>query len=264
MEEVGQLEQIFPTWDQKSLLALLNANGMSIDRTIEAIFIIEAAKESGQLDEIVDEMDTIPDENHRQMNPAPVSDNEFYRGLRCKLPDDFLRVPGWEAKVVGDRDAQLALMLQNELYSQDLQSIGQRNGGNGRGRGRGHPATSTNGNRPRGGSGANQDIDVIPDLGIMKTLTSVGGMASRLVNRLAAPTVTGSGSSGGRDIGSDDYAVESNAETNPLVLNRDGDDDDEVISFEETNHRSRHVLETESFQRRSSRGGDGSSGKKDS
>ena len=67
MEEVRQLEQIFPTWDQKSLLALLNANGMSIDRTVEAIFIIEAAKESGQLDEIVEEMENIPDTNHRQM-----------------------------------------------------------------------------------------------------------------------------------------------------------------------------------------------------
>ena len=113
------------------------------------------------------------------------------------------------------------------MYSQDLQSIGQRNGG--RGRGRGHPATATNSNRPRGGSGANQDLDVIPDLGIMKTLTSVGGMASRFVTRLSAPTVGGSNGSGGsgnsnsngRDNGGDDYAVESNAETNPLVLNRD-------------------------------------------
>ena len=66
----------------------------------------------------------------------------------------------------------------------------------------------------------------------MKTLTSVGGMASRLVTRLAAPTTTtaGSGSgSGGRDHGGDDYAMESSAETNPLVLNREVSNTGDVV-----------------------------------
>lgn len=252
MEEVNQLQQIFPTWDQKSLLALLKANGMSMDRTVEAIFIIEAAKESGQLDEIMEPEEDIPEERPRQTRTAaPRSENEFYRGLRCKLPDNFLRPPGWEAKVVGDRDAQLALMLQNELYSQEMIALGRARGPGGRGPGVGPTPTNS---RPRGGSGSNQDLDVIPDLGIMKTLTTVGGMASRFVTRLSAPT-SGTPS---RDGGSgDDYAIESNAETNPLVRNREEDEEDEVISFDETNRRNRHVLESETFQRRSSRGGDG-------
>lgn len=59
----------------------------------------------------------------------------------------------------------------------------------------------------------------------MKTLTTVGGMASRFVTRLSAPTTSGTS---GRDGGNgDDYAMESNAETNPLVLNR------EVLPFDE-------------------------------
>jgi hypothetical protein len=102
VEEVGQLQQIFPTWDKQSLLALLQANGMNMDRTVEAIFIIEGARENGE--EIVITEEPEPPVRSRPQNSGQARngnghfgdavsvENEFYRGLRIKLPDDFLRV----------------------------------------------------------------------------------------------------------------------------------------------------------------------------
>jgi hypothetical protein len=93
-EELAQLEQIFPAWDRESLFSVLQANGMNIDRAVEAIFIIESAKENGE-DIVINEEPAPSSTNRNKPKRQPQGDiiqEEFYRGLRIKLPDDFLRV----------------------------------------------------------------------------------------------------------------------------------------------------------------------------
>lgn len=254
MEEVSQLEQIFPTWDKPSLLALLQANGMNLDRTVEAIFIIESAKENGD-DILIDEQPSppnnapLPGNNNNARSYADsaqpeIIEQEFYRGLRIKLPDDFLRPPSYQQRNLEDRDAQLALMLQNEMFSEQLAQPFDA------ARYNGHPGRAP---RPRGNS--NPEDEGIPDLGIMKTLTSMGKLASNFATSLSSGTASkpqGNGAQNGRgpprsNVQMNDFAVESSTETNPLVAGRD--DDDEVISFDDTNRRSRHVLDGEQVRR---------------
>jgi hypothetical protein len=43
-----------------------------------------------------------------------------YRGKRVQLPDSFLRAPGGELKAVINQDEELARMLQNELFREEV------------------------------------------------------------------------------------------------------------------------------------------------
>jgi hypothetical protein len=77
-----------------------------------------------------------------------------------------------------------------------------------------------NANRQRGGS--NADEDAIPDLGILKTLNTMGKMATNFATSLASGTTTGARpqttTHQGRTTGG---TREYETETNPLVANRE-------------------------------------------
>lgn len=196
----------------------------------------------------------------------------------------ILQPPSYQQRNLEDRDAQLALMLQvcwlcpfqdsslllwvlqNEMFSEQLAQPFDA------ARYNGHPGRAP---RPRGNS--NPEDEGIPDLGIMKTLTSMGKLASNFATSLSSGTASkpqGNGAQNGRgpprsNVQMNDFAVESSTETNPLVAGRDvrflllllfklplietvyffNQDDDEVISFDDTNRRSRHVLDGEQVRR---------------
>lgn len=45
-ESFNELEQIFPSWDKQRLRSLFDANGQSLEATIDAVFAAEAAAEN--------------------------------------------------------------------------------------------------------------------------------------------------------------------------------------------------------------------------
>jgi hypothetical protein len=121
MEQVQQLKEIFPTWQNETLAKVLISQDMSIDRAIEAIFAIESTRENaGEASANTNTFDASTNTQHSQGGTAAFIDDgyslhpyfpcyilirwhcfycrsddeaeEFYRGLPCKLPKDFLRV----------------------------------------------------------------------------------------------------------------------------------------------------------------------------
>lgn len=143
-----------------------------------------------------------------------------------ELPADFLRVPGRggsDNRIVSDEE--LAMMMQNELYLRaisEVQRDRQENPNSGR---RQHPLAG------------NGDI---PDMGILKGLSSVGSAMKtgfgNLTSKFSAMTESGSGNP------KDRYDEDGdNAEMNPLVhgLGQEDDDDEEAVEFLTSPHARR-------------------------
>lgn len=111
---------------------------------------------------------------------------------RVELPEDFLRPPGWRLKNVTLGDEQLALMLQNEMFQREARDMlgvtFQRGGPGGVGpAGAGAVRPGTTGMPPRsatatpGAAGS----EGIPDLGIIKGLSTLSDQARKSLNGLA-------------------------------------------------------------------------------
>lgn len=107
VEEILQLQQIFPSWDRNTLASILAANGMNMDRAVETILSMEADGGAPPIEpeQAPAPLPTTPARSTAQQTPAvlPPSSfspdefegpdvSEYYRGIQINLPDDFLRV----------------------------------------------------------------------------------------------------------------------------------------------------------------------------
>jgi hypothetical protein len=108
----------------------------------------------------------------------------------------------------------IRVLTQNEMFQEQMAQMDRDP------RFSGHPGRIAYANRtagrPRGQSAG--DEEGIPDLGIMKTLNSMGKMASTFASSLTAKP---NGQGGGVPMQTRGGNYESSVETNPLVSNRD-------------------------------------------
>lgn len=242
-EAMQLLSSMFESWERETLLAVFESNGYHVERTIESIIGMEqpelvapepsASSQQQQphlhseplADLLFEEYDQTPS----QPAPAHSSTQSKLRGARVQLPDDFLRLPKAPVDNVFLEDEQLALMLQNELFqeqvsqllgndfrdglrrNQGLRQTGQREGGQSQREG-GHSASGD-------GSG---DILGIPDMGI---LTSLKGMGAGMKNQLNQLALNFNNSN---NKGASSRASRLDDESRPLTaLNYEEEEDDE-------------------------------------
>jgi len=195
------------------------------------------------------------------------------RGITTRLPEDFLRPPGWQESNMTLGDEQLALMLQNEMFAREVQqALGtnfldgrlQMQRGGGGVPGRDSRAVFTSGRsgsmRQQQGQGQGQQQqqqqqqEGIPDMGILKGLSSMSSAARSSLNQLALRFSSFSSASqqqqqqqqqqagsvgtgeGRASIGGSGSSSSSVPEDARSLIRGGGDDDDdeeggEVISF---------------------------------
>lgn len=117
-EGMAALRGMFPTWDADLLAELLEANDGHLENTIDMALSMEPPAPGD------DSAASAPTPAApARPPPAPVAPT---RGAnRVKLPDDFLRLPGESSGGAGlseqeQRDAELARMLQDEIFRQEL------------------------------------------------------------------------------------------------------------------------------------------------
>ena len=185
------------------------------------------------------------------------------RGVKVSLPEDFLRPPGWRENNMTLGDEQLAIMLQDEMFQRQVaasmgddfvtrmrkggfrSSIGSPAGQTGVTNGSSSSSSSSNGNGNGSGSNSNSgSMGSVPDMGIMKGLSSMSSGAKRNLKALAAKfesSRTGGGistvnsknptSGTGSHTTYDDPSPRSNARTSLLGPADDDSDEEEEIVF---------------------------------
>ena len=185
---------------------------------------------------------------------APARDSKNYRGTLCDLPNDFLRPPSsYRSNNMNMNDEELAIMLQNELFQREafaalgsdmrgIQPTGQYRAG--RENMYGGRMQNTQSQQPEG----------IPDMGILKGLSTMSAAAKAKLSELAerfqntSSGNSGSGNSSGSGFGFGRNKVqvvsERERQTEMRRLMDDNDeDDDEVIDFGSSNNsRGQHSL----------------------
>eukprot|EP00595_Chromulina_sp_UTEXLB2642_P000149 CAMPEP_0196761096 /NCGR_PEP_ID=MMETSP1095-20130614/213_1 /TAXON_ID=96789 ORGANISM="Chromulina nebulosa, Strain UTEXLB2642" /NCGR_SAMPLE_ID=MMETSP1095 /ASSEMBLY_ACC=CAM_ASM_000446 /LENGTH=267 /DNA_ID=CAMNT_0042110193 /DNA_START=14 /DNA_END=817 /DNA_ORIENTATION=+ len=251
-EALESLQSMFPHWDRETLQTVLYTNNGHMERTIENILIMDGNSDTSE-SYTTPATAPVPSVPYRQPNsniryPINLSNSSFedipkenssilsnsnYRGIRFQLPDDFLRPPNYKKDNVMLADEQLALMLQNELFQKEAESLGYsfretRRPSTGR--------TSTLSHSPTNTAGGG-----IPDMGIAKTLSTMGETAKRNLSQLAMRFTAKHGT----ETNSSNRRKEN--EMKPLVAANDDDDEDatEVISFEgsDSTQRGHHFLD---------------------
>lgn len=121
---LAALRDMFPSWDEAILSELLEANGGDLESTVDMALSMEAPPPQTQT--------TQPPPSPRRASstragPTPRRTTSSARRSRVQLPDDFLRLPT-DGQVVVERalsaqeqrDAELAAMLQNEIFRDQL------------------------------------------------------------------------------------------------------------------------------------------------
>lgn len=210
--------------------------------------------------------------NGRGVVPPP-QQRIGYRGNHCELPETFLRAPGGFSAGANRNftDEELALMLQNEMFQREVRqhlgddfannihgqrySVGEQQQPRGPPNTRRDPrvagaAASTSGTGPTGigspnnvAAGAGADSG---DLGIVKSLSSMGSAARRNLVQLAQRFSQSNPSTTGQQTHHRTGELGTSNEFKPLVDGNDDDDEEEteVISFDSgAANRSRHVLQ---------------------
>lgn len=214
-EAISSLQGMFPSYDAETLKLLLSANSMNVERTVETIFQMEGG---GDVTAAVPpprphQPMPRPDPYSHLTAPSPFGDDDRAHGQsrgraagtgsashavnammpsrpmgpparrRVDLPEDFLRPPGWRESNITLADEQLAMMLQNEMFQREAQAVlganyPTRSNGNG---------TSTGTSSSASASSAHQgpNPEGIPDMGILKGLSSMGEQARRSLNNMA-------------------------------------------------------------------------------
>jgi hypothetical protein len=185
------------------------------------------------------------------------------RGVKVSLPEDFLRPPGWRENNMTLGDEQLAIMLQDEMFQRQVaasmgddfvtrmrkggfrSSIGSPAGQTGGTNGPSNSTGNSNGNGTGSSSNSGSIGGGVPDMGIMKGLSSMSSGAKRNLNALAAKfesSRTGGGgistansknptSGTGSHTTYDDPSPRSNARTSLLGPADDDSDEEEEIVF---------------------------------
>ena len=185
------------------------------------------------------------------------------RGVKVTLPEDFLRAPGWRDNNPTLGDEQLAVMLQNEMFQRQVAAsmgdqflesmrsgMGSRSSTTGRGVQGGRSSDSnTDANSSSSSSGGLSNT--VPDMGILKGLSSMSEGARRNLNALAAKFETkgntrSSVSSVPIGNGLDNFEDPSPRSNDRRgLLGQDEDDDEEEILFNTGNSGAarRHALD---------------------
>jgi len=116
-EALDTLQSMFMDWDRENLATILKIHKGHMEQTVEAILRAPAPNAP------IPSSTLINNDRGHQTQPK-------LRGRPVRLPDDFLQVPGPSDDNPMFADEQLATMLQDELFLQelmadpDLQSIG--------------------------------------------------------------------------------------------------------------------------------------------
>lgn len=271
-DAVETLSAMFPSWDKSALSELLLSNQNHMERTVETVLMMDDPTLSSADTRSSSNMNTNPtlpsDSFNSSFPPLPPSNRpsnsinnnkQHYRGTRCTLPSDFLRPPS-QYPTNDDimADEQLALMLQNELFQREVRdALGDEFMYN-------HIRPQPN--RPVGSNSeiqthaAHSNQGGVPDLGILKGLSSVGETAKRTLSQLATKFKSSNSKSGSGNSSNthEQYGVtnalhagsgrEKEQEMRSLINNTDDDEDGaEVISFETTNRSSGHALDNSNY-----------------
>ena len=288
-EAVASLQSMFPSYEEEVLRALLSANNNQIERTIEAVLMMEGESPEGdtsasaegpnpasagpqhQTEDLLSlgteetqvnqeitvgvPKEGVPSIEESMEKAADPSTGR--RGTKVTLPEDFLRAPGWRDNNHTLGDEQLAIMLQNEMFQKQVAaSMGDSFLDSMRGGGR----SSTSGNAGRGAEGGNgsgsrattSGGQGVPDMGILKGLSSMSEGAKRNLNALAAKfdkksTTRASTSVPSAGTGLDNYEEASprSNDRRGLLEQNDDDDDEEEIVFDSSSsgQARRHTLD---------------------
>lgn len=198
---------MFESWDRETLMAVFESNGYHVERTIESIIGMEQPELVNQ----TQGENTINDEyssgtHHHAHSEPPLTFNEptppvnttsstqgKQRGAPVQLPDDFLRLPQRGRDDAFLADEQLALMLQNELFQEQVdQLLGnefreglRRNPGQFQNQRRRQPQSSGGQGGTQGSNDTSGDIMGIPDMGILTGLKNMGEGMKKQLNQLA-------------------------------------------------------------------------------
>ena len=127
--KVATLESMFPDWDTRDLEQMLLGNRNHVENTIDAIFQMDGPprpKTTSSSTRNGSAGPTGPTNRGQSSSKLPASNvyGETYRGIRVKLPNDFLCPPtGFVANQgTGFDDEQLAQLLQNEMFQREVAS----------------------------------------------------------------------------------------------------------------------------------------------
>jgi len=177
-------------------------------------------------------------------NDPTKRDPKKYRGTLCQLPNDFLRPPSiYRAQHINDEE--LALMLQNELFQREaFAALGSdMRGIQPSGQYRNRENMSYGGNRQQ--NQQSTQSEGIPDLGILKGLSTMSAAAKAKLSELAERFQNSSSSSGSSSLFNRNKVNISNERDRETEMRRlmDNDEDDEVIDFGSSNDsRGQHSL----------------------
>eukprot|EP01038_Epipyxis_sp_PR26KG_P007693 gene7693-10464_t len=257
-DAVATLKSMFADWDEETLSAILISNNYHVEHAIETVLSMsgdvanssssvpqQSNNDNGNSENLLF-MHDIPPAGLKESKPKAtkkrqVSNNSRHRGLKCDLPDDFLRPPNWKQNNAAIADEQLALMLQNELFQKEVRELMGNEFMNMR-----QPSAVGNRGVPNGringaGSTPTNDQTDPQDLGILKALSSMGTAAKKNLTLLAERFNSGNTTTGHSTYGSSNNKP---SEFQSLVNDNDDEDEDEVISFDnKSNTRGRHILD---------------------
>lgn len=204
-EALQLLSSMFESYDRETLAAVFESKGYHVERTIEAIISMEqpelAQQERQQEQQERQQESSQPDFfggssavqdygfSESQGSPEPSRGAGKSRGAHIQLPDDFLRLPSSRVDQAFLEDEQLALMLQNELFQEQVdQVLGSSFRNEFRNELRPNQGLRQTGSRPGQSSeqaDASGDIMGIPDMGILTSLKGMGEGMKRQLNQLA-------------------------------------------------------------------------------
>jgi hypothetical protein len=241
-QALAQLKDMFPSFDEEVLSTMLLLNNNHIEHTIEQVLQMEVDSQGGNSNDGSSTSDA-PVSNPKPVVSRPWPENGRVpevrkvaqqqaagaaggdsnnrkndvskRGTPTTLPNTFLRPPGWRESnnsiaTVGDE--QLALMLQDELFRKELQAAG----------GMAALLGSASGSESEADSIVGGDGKLIPDMGILKGLSSLSQSARSNLNGIAQRFASRSSTSG-------EEAVDDGVS---MSLLHSSDPDEEVIDFQ--------------------------------
>jgi len=250
-------------------MTIFESNGYHVERTIESIIGMEqpelveiTPQQPPKRERHVVQRDIFEDHSYEEQPPTQPTVHSApavkHRGARVQLPDDFLRIPKQKTDALYLQDEQLALMLQNELFREQVDQLlgnpfartdpfaddldGLRHTSN-RNRQAGTRVSNSQVNAQRGAPAASStdntssgDILGIPDMGILTTLRGMGEGMRKQLNQLAVNfnTTKGNGNGGNgnnrqdeesRPLTSREYSYEEEEEEEGDFYNRGGKKD---------------------------------------
>eukprot|EP01041_Mallomonas_annulata_P010593 gene10593-22107_t len=277
-EASNMLCSMFESWDRDTLLEIFQGNNYHLEQTIESILAMEGVTDietdqstsniisQSQMETDVEYARSLsghdetlpipgPRPSRRQRSQSQHDSRSNYRGIRCSLPDNFLRPPGWINVM---EDEQLAIMLQNEMFRREVLSAMSPAQGEQFERNFQTNSTSTNRSHMHSGSaGSAQDPN--QDLGILKGLAEMGEGMKKQLSALATRFNSASTGSRSRSASTSGGPSDLFTSSNPLratgageerapLMQRDAvyeeeeEDNSEIINFDSSPNRGGHSL----------------------